>query len=84
MATYWLEMAFTYSDISKGNISLLQGRSVNKVCVTYRVIYTYRRIFHDVTLPRQCKNWSMMAVQGTIPGDHFYYKRERNIVLQLE
>ena len=44
----------------------------------------YSRIFHDVTLPRQGKNWSIMAVQGAIAGDHLYYKRERNIVLQLE
>ena len=44
----------------------------------------YRRIFHDVTLPRQRKNWSIMATQGATAGGHFYYKRERNIVLQLE
>ena len=24
------------------------------------------------------------GVQGAMAGDHFYYKRERNIVLQLE
>ena len=46
--------------------------------------FLYRRIFYDVTLPRQLKNWSIMAVQGVIAGDHFYYKRERNIVLQPE
>ena len=44
----------------------------------------YRPIFHDVTLPRQRKNWSIMAVQGAIAGDHFYYKSYRNIVLQIE
>ena len=44
----------------------------------------YRRIFHDVTLPRQRKNWSIMATQGAVVGDHLFYKGERNIVLQLE
>ena len=44
----------------------------------------YVQIFHDVTLPGQRKNWSIMAVQGAIAGDHFCYNRERNIVLQLE
>ena len=44
----------------------------------------HRRIFHDVTLPRQRKKWSIMAVQGAIAGDHFCYKHERNIVVQLE
>ena len=39
---------------------------------------------NNVTLPRERKNWSIMAVQGAIAGDHFYYKRERNMVLQLE
>ena len=47
-------------------------------------VTVYRRIFHDVTLPRQRKNWSIMITQGAIAGDHFYYKRKRNIVLQLE
>ena len=45
---------------------------------------SYRRIFHDVTLPRQRKNWGIMAPQGAIAGDHFCQKRERNIDLQLE
>ena len=47
-------------------------------------VLEYRRIFHDVTLPRQPKNWSIMAVQGAIADDHAYYKRERNIVLEIE
>ena len=39
-------------------------------------------MFHDVTLSRQRKNWSIMAAQGAIASDNFCYKRE--IVLQLE
>ena len=34
--------------------------------------FIYRRIFYDVTSPRQLKNWSIMAVQCAIAGDHFY------------
>ena len=44
----------------------------------------YRQIFHDVTLRRLCKNWSIMAASRPNAGDHFYYKHERNIVLQVE
>ena len=50
----------------------------------FQKLWQYRRIFLDVTFPRQRKNWSIMAVQGAIAGDHFYYKRERNFVLQVE
>ena len=42
----------------------------------------YRRIFHDVTLPRQRKNWRMTA--SLFASIMAAYKCERNIVLQLE
>ena len=55
------------------------------VCISCHLIkQSYRRIFHDVTLPRQRQNWSIMMVHGAIAGDHVHCKRERNIVLQEE
>ena len=49
-----------------------------------RKISNYGRILHYVTLPRQRKIGVQWRLQGAIAGDHFYYKRERNTVLQLE
>ena len=44
-------------------LPMFNGLFIFIALITYFFIL-YRRIFHNVTLPRQCKNWSIMAASG--------------------